>query len=307
MHPSNPKLHCGNKLKALLLACSAAFTFAAQPAAAAVARDEAIAPDPYEKFNRASFYFNGALDFLIIRPLAITYKRVAPRPMREVLHNGFSNLGEPTIFFNDVFQGHAKEAAKTFGRFAMNSTVGVAGAFDVASRSGLPHHDNDFGITLARYGVKSGPYLYLPILGPATVRDGIGLGVSYGIDPFTYIHFPQSTAVYAGRTVGNGLDQRAAADKQIKAITANSLDVYASIRSFYLQNRESDITGGKLDIETLPDFGAPTGVKPPSANPAPSTSSDPLPTTPGGPAEASPPLSPPAEAPPAQPAPQPTA
>ena len=100
--------------------------------------------------------------------------------------------------------------------------------------------------------------------------------MSYGIDPFTYIHFPQSTAVYAGRTVGNGLDQRAAADKQIKAITANSLDVYASIRSFYLQNRESDITGGKLDIETLPDFGAPTGVKPPSANPAPSTSSGPV-------------------------------
>src|SRR5579875_981995 len=142
MHPSNPKLRRGNMRKTLLLACSlAAVGLSAQSAAAAVARDEASAPDPYEKINRASFYFSGALDFLIIRPLAITYKRVTPRPVREVLHNGFSNMGEPLIFMNDAFQGHAKQAAKTLGRFAMNSTVGVAGAFDVASGAGLPHHD----------------------------------------------------------------------------------------------------------------------------------------------------------------------
>jgi phospholipid-binding lipoprotein MlaA len=306
MNPSNSKLFRTDKRSALLLACSfAAFTLGVQPAAAAVARDEANAPDPYEKINRVSFYFSGALDFLIIRPLAITFKRVTPRPIREVLHNGFSNFGEPAIFINDVAQGHVHQAAKTFGRFAMNSTIGVAGAFDVASGAGLPHHDNDFGITLARYGVKSGPYIYIPILGPGTLRDGVGLGINYAIDPFTYLRFPQSTAVYWGRTVGNGLDERAAVDKQIKAITANSLDDYASIRSFYLQNRESDITGGKLDIDTLPDFGAPTGVKPPSSTPASTSEGAPLPTTPGEPAAASPPPAPPMETPPAPPAPAP--
>ncbi len=289
MKPSNIKAHDKMAKLGLLVAASfAALTMSAQSAAAAVMpRDEANAPDPYEKVNRVLFYANGALDFLVIRPAAITYKRVMPRFIRTGLHNAFSNMSEPTILFNDALQGHGKKAGRTLGRFAINSTLGLAGLVDVASTSGLRHHDNDFGITLARYGVKAGPYVFLPILGPATVRDGVGYLVTIGLDPFTYVRFPYSSPVFIGRTVGTGLDQRAAADKEIKAITANATDDYASIRSYFLQSRQADITGEHMDINALPDFGEPDKVKPaalpaPSAPtaPTPPSSSEPAPPTP---------------------------
>jgi phospholipid-binding lipoprotein MlaA len=236
-------------------------------ASARTASDEATAKDPYEKLNRFIFFGNGMADFLVIRPLSITFKRVMPRPIRNGLHNGFTNMGEPVVIINEIFQGHGKKAVRTTLRFAENSTVGVAGLFDVASTNGLPHHDTDFGITLAHYGVKSGPYLVLPVLGPGTVRDGVGALVNIGIDPFTWSRFPQSEAVGYGRAIGNGLDQRAAADKDIKRIEATSTDIYASIRSYYLQNREAQITGGRLDVNALPSFDeAPTA--PPSDAPA---------------------------------------
>jgi phospholipid-binding lipoprotein MlaA len=187
-------------------------------------------------------------------------------------------MSEPAIVLNDAFQGHGKTARKTFARFALNSTVGIAGLFDVASGAGLPHHDNDFGITLARYGVKSGPYIFIPILGPATVRDGFGALINLGLDPFTYARFPHSDAVYIGNTVETGLDQRAASDKDIKAIVATATDDYASIRSYFLQSREADITGEKTDIKTLPDFGEPEAVKPapPASSPPPLSSPTPV-------------------------------
>ena len=285
MTPSNPKQGPIARREwgkaALLLAGSlAVLSLGAQPAAAATAQDEATARDPLEKINRALFYVNGALDFLVIRPAASTYKRLMPRPIRAGLHNAFSNMSEPVIILNDALQGHGKKAVRSFGRFAENSTVGVLGLFDVASRSGLPFHDNDFGITLARWGVKSGPYIFIPILGPATLRDGVGDLVNIGLDPFTYTRFPHSEAVYVGRTVETGLDQRMAADKDIKTIVATATDDYASIRSYYLQNREADIVGGKKgDITNLPDFGAPDpSVVPSPALPAPSA-----PTAPAAP------------------------
>jgi phospholipid-binding lipoprotein MlaA len=223
-------------------------------AAANTALDEARAKDPYERLNRVFFYANGALDFLIIRPAAITFKRVAPRPMREGLANAFSNMGEPTVAINDVLQGHGKAASHTVARFLANSTLGVAGLLDVAAANGLPHHDNDFGITLARGGVRSGPYIIVPVLGPATLRDAFGELGELLIDPFTYLRYPQSTAVGVARGVDIGLDQRAASDKQIKTILASATDVYASIRSYYLQDRESQIAGKHADLQALPTF-----------------------------------------------------
>jgi phospholipid-binding lipoprotein MlaA len=250
--------------KRLLLGGLASIWLCAGPALAATATDEASAPDRFEKFNRMVFYANGALDFVLIRPAAMTYTRLTPRPIRTGLRNGFSNMGEPTVALNDALQGHGKNAVRTIGRFAMNSTLGVAGLFDVAHGAGLAHHDNDFGITLARRGVKSGPYLFLPILGPATLRDAVGYGVNIAIDPFTYLRFPQSTAVTVSRQVETALSERAAADPSIKVITATSVDIYASIRSYYLQNREAQITNGKIELDRLPDFNdpAPAGPKP---------------------------------------------
>ncbi|WP_158912536.1 VacJ family lipoprotein [Caulobacter sp. S45] len=237
-----------------LLCWFASIGLSAGPAAAKTALDEASAPDRFEKVNRVVFYANGALDFIVIRPAAMTYKRVTPRPIRTGLRNAFSNMGEPTVAINDVLQGHGKKAVRTVGRFAMNSTVGVAGLFDVAQGAGLKHHDNDFGITLAHHGVRSGPYLFLPVLGPATVRDAAGFAITIGIDPFTYLRFPQSTPVIVSRIVETALDERATEDPEIKAIMAQATDVYASIRSLYLQNREAQISGGKIDPGQLPDF-----------------------------------------------------
>jgi phospholipid-binding lipoprotein MlaA len=292
MKPSNPKARSGTTksgmVKAALLAASlAALSLNAQSAVAATARDEASAPDPFEKINRVFFYANGILDFLVIRPAASTYKRLTPRPIRTGLHNAFSNMSEPAIVLNDALQGHGKKAVRTFGRFAENSTIGLLGLFDVASKSGLPFHGNDAGITLARWGVRSGPYIFIPILGPATLRDGVGDLINLGLDPFTYTRFPHSQAVYLGRTVETGLDQRMEADKDIKTIMATATDDYASIRSYFLQSREADIVGGKKgDITNLPDFGAPEPVVP--ALPAPSAPIAPAQPEPAAPAAPAP-------------------
>jgi phospholipid-binding lipoprotein MlaA len=120
--------------------------------------------DPWEKFNRGAFLIGGALDRVAVRPGAIFYKRVTPRPGREGVHNLITNLNQPVIFVNQVLQLKPKRAAGTFGRFALNSTVGVAGVFDVASGVGLPEHVTNFGQTLGRYGVGQGPYVFLPVL-----------------------------------------------------------------------------------------------------------------------------------------------
>jgi phospholipid-binding lipoprotein MlaA len=233
------------------------------------------------------FYVNGAFDFLLLRPAAMTYKRVMPRPIRTVLHNAISNIGEPVVAINDILQGHGKAARHTVTRFVTNSTIGLVGALDVATPAGMPHHNNDFGITLARYGVKSGPYLFLPILGPGTVRDGAGHLVDIGLDPMTWTRFTGSTALGYTRAIGGGLDQRAAADKQIKQLMATATDMYASIRSYYLQNREAQISGGKIDLETLPSFGdepSPPPVAPDAAAPAAAVAQPPPVTMPAAPA-----------------------
>jgi phospholipid-binding lipoprotein MlaA len=240
-------------------------------ASAAPLQREAVASDPFERVNRVMFYINGAFDFLLLRPASITYKRVMPRPIRTVLHNAISNIGEPVVAINDILQGHGKAARHTVTRFLTNSTIGLVGALDVATPAGMQHHNNDFGLTLAHYGVKSGPYLFLPILGPTTVRDGAGSIADIGLDPMTWTRYTGSTEIGITRTVANGLDQRAAADKQIKQLMATATDMYASIRSFYLQNRQSQITGGKIDLDTLPSFGdepapaAPDASGPPAA------------------------------------------
>ncbi len=254
---------------ALLALPLAAALLAAGPAGAATMHDEATAKDPFEKVNRGLFFVNGGLDIAIVRPASMTYKRVMPRLIRTGLHNAFSNMGEPTVAMNDILQGHGKNAVHTVARLAENSTLGLGGLFDVASKTGLPHHDNDFGITLAKRGVPAGPYLFLPVLGPATTRDAVGYVLTIALDPFTYIRYPGSSPIDYGRFVGTVFEQRADADKGIKAIVATSTDVYASFRSAYLQNREAQITGNKVDVNTLPSFGPPTPSDTPPAQPKP--------------------------------------
>ncbi|WP_372713012.1 VacJ family lipoprotein [Ilyobacter sp.] len=133
--------------------------------------------DPWEPFNRRVYYFNAKFDQYIFLPVVDTYRYITPNFMETGVHNFFSNLGEIKTFINSSLQLKGKKTLVTFNRFAINSTFGVFGLFDLASRGGLERYKEDFGQTLAYYGVKPGPYLILPLFGPSTLRDATGLGV----------------------------------------------------------------------------------------------------------------------------------
>jgi phospholipid-binding lipoprotein MlaA len=218
------------------------------------------------------FGINQVLDRLFIRPAAIGYKRIMPRPIREGLANAISNLGEPAVAVNDILQGHGKKAFKTLTRFVGDSTFGLAGLIDVATPAGLAHHPNDFGITLARWGVGPGPYLVAPVLGPTTMRDALGGAAGLALDPLVYARYPGAEAVGVTSVVAGGLQMRANADRDLKALYVSATDPYASIRSYYLQNREAQINGGKIQLQELPSFGdTPAPHPPPQSTPGEST------------------------------------
>ena len=212
-------------------------------------------PDPYEKLNRRSYKIFVFIDRKAIRPAAVFYAHAVPHVVRKGLHNAIQNVGEPVVFFNDVAQLHPKAAAQSLGRLAVNSTVGVGGLGDPATGFGIPYHDNGFGTTLGRYGVPAGPFLFIPLLGPSDVRDLIGGGVDSLSSPLTWIRYTGDTPINISRTIVGGLDTRANADAQLKQVNAMATDPYASLRSLYLQNRQAQITGGKVNVNDLPDFG----------------------------------------------------
>jgi phospholipid-binding lipoprotein MlaA len=210
--------------------------------------------DPFEGLNRFFFAVQTGLDKAIIRPGAVFFKHAVPRPVRSGLGHFISNLGEPIVAANDLLQGRGSKAGETVARFAVNSTVGIGGLFDVATGAHLPHHANDFGLTLARYGVQSGPYLFIPLIGPTNVRDGIGGIANIALNPLTYAGYPGQAQLAAGTTVVGGLGARASVDGQLKAMNASAIDPYATMRAYAEQNRQAEIRNGVVEIQTLPDF-----------------------------------------------------
>ncbi len=233
--------------------------------------------DPWESQNRKFFRWNEKLDARVVRPSALGYQRHTPGPVRRALKNFLTNLSEPVVFANDVLQFHPYRAAATAFRFAANSTVGLAGIFDVAAADGAEHHSNGFGTTLGRYGVPAGPYVFLPVLGPSTVRDMAGDVVDGFADPFTWARYENRIAITAGKTLAGGLDTRASADTDLQALNDTATDPYASLRSAYLQHRQAEIEGelGGKD-RPLPDFDD-TPVAAPAPAPADGTKPDPEP------------------------------
>ncbi len=248
---------------------------AVTPAQAVAAARQGSTSDPFERLNRKTYALNQMLDRVVLRPLAVFWHRAAPKPLRTGINNLLSNLGEPLVFINDVLQGRPEAAGKTAVRFVANSTIGALGVIDVAGATGLPHHDNGFALTLGRWGAKSGPYLYLPVLGPSSARDLTGTLVDIGLNPLTYSRNTGSGGLTTGLGVVGGLDARARADGDLKALDAMATDGYAALRSFYLQNRESEVNGGKLDLNALPDFDDPEAAKATGATPAADTPADP--------------------------------
>lgn len=198
--------------------------------------------DPLSGVNRPMFKIQDAIDKAILRPAAMGYKHAVPKPARDGIRNALKNLNEPFVFLNFLLQLKIGKAAETFARFAVNSTAGLGGLFDVAKRKGinLPHRDNSFGDTLGVYGVGPGPYLFIPMIGPTTLRDITGLPIR-AVLPLAVGH-PFDQAVYQIPTgVLGGLDQRAEADDDLKALNSGAIDPYATMRSAYLQQRQAEI------------------------------------------------------------------
>lgn len=210
--------------------------------------------DPLEPMNRYFFEVNRFLDTIAVKPVATWYDGVLPGFAKDGVRNFLDNLRSPVILANDLLQGEWDRAGTTASRFAVNTTVGVGGLMDPATGWGMAQHGEDFGQTLAVYGTGEGPYLYLPILGPAPVRDLSGFVVDQFFDPLTYVYWNGPNTVPVARFVLNGIDLRARNLGTLDQIERTSVDYYATIRNLYRQSRVNEINNGKTNVDTLPDI-----------------------------------------------------
>ena len=191
--------------------------------------------DPIEPVNRAMLEFNFVIDDVVIRPVIKTYKSIAPEPLEKGVSNFFGNLREPIRAVAFVFQGEFLKSLNSTGRFALN-TITSLGTFDLASRIGMTKNETDIGLTLAKGGISSGPYLVLPIIGPSNLRDFSGDIVEFFIDPVSN-NLPNRAYL----SIGDGLNARAEVDEEIDLIRESSSDRYEMLKSIYYQNRNSQI------------------------------------------------------------------
>lgn len=197
--------------------------------------------DPIEGFNRAMFSFNEGLDQVVIKPVAQGYEAVLPRPVQTGVVNFFSNIADVFIAVNNLLQGKPAEAVSDGGRFLINTTIGILGIFDPASHMGLEKHEEDFGQTFGRWGVGDGAYVVIPVFGPRTVRDTVGLVLDVAADPVSNIDYvPTRNSALALRLI----DTRADLLPADKVIEEAALDKYAYVRDGYLQRRRSLIHDG---------------------------------------------------------------
>lgn len=228
--------------------------------------------DPWEKSNRRVFAFNKRLDRWVVKPVTTVYRTAVPKPARTAVSNAYGNYGEPANFLNSVLQGKISQAFRTLDRFILNTSLGIGGIMDVATDLGRPKEPEDFGQTLARWGVKSGPYMVLPLFGPSTLRDGIMTPVDFFVDPADFARnawlspgWGVRIGVAGGRIINfrntlieTGADQ----------LLADSLDDYALARSAYLQRRRLLLLDGNLPADADPFADPPEDEAPaPPAEP----------------------------------------
>lgn len=199
--------------------------------------------DPWEPFNQQMFWFNLRLDEYALRPVATGYARVVPEAARQSVGRFFKNLGVVERFANNLFQGKLPGAGQEVGRFAINTTLGGIGLFDVADLwFGLKESPEDFGQTLAVYGVSSGPYLVLPFYGPSTVRDTVGLAVDSAMNPMNYfLSTVEVLAIRGGITVTSAINYRSLNLQLFEDVDRYAVDLYGAVQDGYLQRREKAI------------------------------------------------------------------
>ena len=208
-------------------------------------------PDPLEKMNRGTFAFNEGLDRYALEPVATAWDFVVPGVVQDGIQNFFQNLDMPVVLANDILQAKPIRAVEDVARFFFNSTLGIAGFFDVATRVGIPDNDEDFGQTLGYWGVPPGPYLVVPILGPYTLRDGIGeiadtTATAYAyMNLFWYDVVGLNTSETTGASIGTYafrlVNLRAIYLEEIESSRKDAFDYYVFVRNAYLQNRQAKV------------------------------------------------------------------
>ena len=210
--------------------------------------------DPLEGINRAVFGFNNVADKVILEPAAKGYRKL-PSPIQSGIGNFLSNLKLPLVAVNQLLQGQGKNAAESTGRFLVNSTVGIFGLIDVADDFGLEQKEEDFGQTLATWGVGDGFYVVLPLFGPSNLRDTTGMVMTMMTDPVNgYVSREGESWVIPFKTAANAVDQRSKIIDEVNALRNNSVDYYAAVRSSYYQNRKAAI------MDTDDDFNGPINI-----------------------------------------------
>ncbi|MGK5027027.1 MlaA family lipoprotein [Janthinobacterium sp. RB2R34] len=197
--------------------------------------------DPLEGYNRAMFKFNDKVDEVALKPVATAYKNVLPSFVQTGVSNFFGNLSDVWSAANNLLQGKGEAGLQDIVRVSMNSTFGILGLIDIASQAGVPKHNEDFGQTLGWYGVSSGPYVVLPLMGPSTMRDTVALPLDVVGDPWRY---KDPTNVRNIGTVTRVIDKRASYLDATNLMEAAALDRYQFVRDGYLQARESKVSDG---------------------------------------------------------------
>ncbi len=197
--------------------------------------------DPFETVNRAIFSFNNIADRIVLEPIAKGYKKL-PSPLQSGINNFLSNLRAPLVVVNQLLQGQSENAIQSSGRFFVNSTVGVFGLIDVAEKIGLEEKEEDYGQTLATWGVGDGFYIVLPLFGPSNLRDTSGMVLTMLTDPINAYAASEGEAwLVPMRTAVNAVDTRSQIIDEVNALRDNSVDYYAAVRSSYYQNRKAAI------------------------------------------------------------------
>jgi len=220
--------------------------------------------DPLEPMNRVVFKVNDTIDSTIAVPIAKGYQKITPHPLRTAISNFFSNLGDLNNIANELLQLKITDATEDLIRFAMNSTFGIGGLIDFATPARLPKHHQDFGLTLGRWGVPSGPYLVLPIFGPSSFRDGVGFAVDTRFSPLIYVPVDAQKPMYGLQFVSARSDMLGATNILQQA----ALDKYSFVRDAYTQQRRAALGADTSKPPALPNYGdedesatpAPTGA-----------------------------------------------
>ncbi|PCI38012.1 MAG: ABC transporter [Thiotrichales bacterium] len=195
--------------------------------------------DPYHRYNRAVFKFNAAMLYVFINPVANAYNKVLPSPVRKGIHNVFENINMTVTISNDILQANAYYTVRDIARFIINTTIGLFGIFDIAKDIGLPHHEQDFGLTLAKWGVTKSEYIMLPFLGPKTARDVLSLIYTIFVNPIFYIH--DDVTRYA--VIGTRFIQINAESLYTQQLMRSmAVDPYVAVRNAYLQSRAYQIS-----------------------------------------------------------------